>query len=61
MPELAHRLTFYRDAVVIDGQQFPWHINGRNIEVENPMGPWRIVNLPLMVEDVTFRDETLYN
>lgn len=61
MPELAKRITFYRDAVVIDGHQIPWHIADRDIEVQNPTDKFRVVNLPLMVEDVTFRSESFYD
>lgn len=61
MPELARRITFYRDAVVIDGQHFPWHIRDQDIEVQNPTDRLRVVNLPLMVEDVTFRSESFYD
>lgn len=59
MPELANRITFYRDAVVVNGIEFPWLIVDRDIEVENPTGSVRVVNLPVMAEEVTFRDETL--
>lgn len=61
MPDLAKRITFYRDAVVIDGQQIPWHIADRDIEVQEPTSKLKIVNLPLIVEDVTFRSESLFD
>ena len=61
MPDLAQRVTFYRDAVVIDGQQFPWHIADRDIEVQQPTENVKVVDLPLIVEDVTFRSENLFD
>lgn len=59
MPELANRITFYRDAVVVNGIEFPWHIHDRDIEVENPTESVKVVNLPVLVDEVTFRNETL--
>lgn len=59
MPELANQITFYRDAVVVNGIEFPWLIVDRDIEVENPTESVKIVSLPVLVDEVTFRNETL--
>lgn len=59
MPELANRITFYRDAIVIDGQEIPWHIRNQDIEVQDPARPLKTVMLPLPVENVSFVDMDL--
>ncbi|GAA1645934.1 hypothetical protein GCM10009700_35420 [Brevibacterium sanguinis] len=59
MPKIADRITFYQDAVVVDGHEFPWYLHDRDIEVERPTEGVKIVCLPVMVEEVTFRNETL--